>query len=60
MNRFKGVATKYLDHYLAWFQFLEMKAFDATTSNIKEVFVRTSLCEHHLTNEEIRHLSLNI
>jgi hypothetical protein len=23
MERFKGVATKYLDHYLRWFQFLD-------------------------------------
>ncbi|MED0964083.1 IS1595 family transposase [Bacillus paramycoides] len=60
MNRFNGVATKYLDHFLAWFQFLEMKGFDATTSNIKEVFVRTSLCEHHLKNEDIRQLNLTI
>lgn len=60
MNRFNGVATKYLDHYLAWFQFHEMKGFDATTSNIKEVFLRTSICEHHLTNEDIRRLRLII
>lgn len=23
MERFNGVATKYLDHYLSWFQFLD-------------------------------------
>ncbi len=37
-----------------------MKGFDATTSNIKEVFVLTSLCEHHLTNEGIRQSMLII
>lgn len=54
IDRFKGVATKYLDNYLAWFQFLEMKGFDATTSNIKDVFVLTSLCECFFTNSQIR------
>jgi hypothetical protein len=54
IDRFKGVATKYLDNYLVWFQFLEMKGFDATTSNFKEVFVNTSPCEHQLTIQQIR------
>ncbi|MBO9131533.1 IS1595 family transposase [Bacillus sp. 165] len=60
IDRFKGVATKYLDNYLAWFQFLDMKGFDATTSNIKEVFVSTSLCEHYSTNQQIRQSKLVI
>lgn len=60
IDRFTGVATKYLDNYLAWFQFLEMKGFDATTANIKDVFVSTSLCEQHMTNEQIRLSSLII
>jgi len=60
MDRFKGVVTKFLDNYLAWFQFLEMKGFDATTANIKDVFISTSLCEHHLTNDKIRQTKLII
>lgn len=60
IDRFKGVATKYLDNYLIWFQFLEMKGFDATTANIKEVFVSMSLCEQHMTNEQIRLSPLTI
>ncbi len=43
IDRFKSVSTKYLDNYLAWFQFLEMTGFDATTSNIPEVFVSTAI-----------------
>jgi len=59
MDRFKGVSTKYLNNYLVWFQFLEMKGFDATTANIKEILVSASLCDHHLTNQQIRHFESN-
>jgi transposase-like protein/IS1 family transposase len=37
LERFKGVASKYLNHYLAWFQFLEPIEFEATKSNIKDM-----------------------
>jgi IS1 family transposase len=37
LERFKGVASKYLNHYLAWFQFLEPIEFEATKSNLKDM-----------------------
>jgi hypothetical protein len=33
--RFNGVATKYLQHYLAWFRYLDSKEYENTTSNKK-------------------------
>lgn len=30
---FYGVATKYLQNYLAWFQFLDSKEYENTTAN---------------------------
>lgn len=37
MERFNGVATKYLDHYLSWFQFLD------TIKHIKDNFTITKM-----------------
>lgn len=33
MDRFNGVATKYLQHYLAWFRYLDSKEYENTASN---------------------------
>jgi len=30
MDRFNDVASKYLDNYLAWFKFIDNKAFEDT------------------------------
>lgn len=37
MKRFNSVATKYLDHYLSWFQFLD------TIKHIKDNFTITKM-----------------
>lgn len=37
--RFKGVATKYLQHYLAYFNFLDTLAFDADERSIRTLAV---------------------
>jgi hypothetical protein len=37
MERFNGVVTKYLDHYLSWFQFLD------TIKHIKDNFTITKM-----------------
>jgi transposase-like protein len=39
--RFKGVATKYLDNYLAWFLFIDSHSNESTKHNIKK-FLLTS------------------
>lgn len=49
--RFKGVATKYLDNYLAWFLFVDSRSNESTNHNIKEfllssfVFEMTDTCD---------------
>jgi hypothetical protein len=30
IDRFNGVATKYLQHYLAWFRYLDSKEYENT------------------------------
>jgi IS1 family transposase len=39
MDRFNGVATKYLEHYLAWFRYPDSKEYENTTSNKKNMLV---------------------
>ena len=36
MVRFKGVGTAYLDHYIAWFRFMENSRTDGTCCWLKE------------------------
>jgi hypothetical protein len=45
LAHFNGVASKYLDNYLAWFRFLDSKGFEKTKENLKTyailpVFIR--------------------
>ncbi len=43
INRFKGVATKYLDNYLARFLFVDSRSNENTKHNIKDFYY------HHLS-----------
>ncbi|MCM3632170.1 IS1595 family transposase [Paenibacillus camelliae] len=43
MDRFNGVATKYLQHYLAWFRFIDSKEYENTASNKKNMLVKSCL-----------------
>ncbi|MCM3671979.1 IS1595 family transposase [Mesobacillus maritimus] len=54
IDRFKGVATKYLNHYLAWFQFLETIQFEATTGNLKDMLIFACLFPVEETYESLR------
>lgn len=36
IDRFKGVATKYLDNYFAWFLFVDSRSNESTNQHIKE------------------------
>ena len=50
MDRFNGVASKYLDNYVAWFRFLDAKAFEHSMS------ILTESCLHNTdnTNDSLR------
>ena len=50
MDRFNGVASKYLDNYVAWFRFLDAKAFEHSMG------ILTESCLHNTnnTNDSLR------
>jgi transposase-like protein/IS1 family transposase len=54
LHRFKGVATKYLNHYLAWFQFLETIEFEATKANLKDMLIYACLFPVEETYDSLR------
>jgi transposase-like protein/IS1 family transposase len=43
LDRFKGVATKYLNNYLSWFRFLESNEFEGNSRVIKNMLVTSCL-----------------
>ena len=43
IQRFNGVATKYLDHYLSWFQFLDIVKHKSDDSSISKLIVESCL-----------------
>jgi hypothetical protein len=43
MERFKGVATKYLDNYLTWFRFFDARANEAMTAKRLELLLTACL-----------------
>jgi len=54
IDRFDGVASKYLDNYLAWFRFLDSKSFEETTSSLKGMLITACLYDVHETNKSLR------
>ncbi|MED4727222.1 IS1595-like element ISAnmi1 family transposase [Aneurinibacillus migulanus] len=54
LDRFKGVASKYLNHYLAWFHFLETIEFEATKSNLKDMLIFACLFPVDKTYDSLR------
>jgi transposase-like protein len=42
MFRFRGVATKYLDNYLAWYRYITASKFEAMSSKRKQMLVAAS------------------
>jgi hypothetical protein len=54
IDRFNGVATKYLQHYLAWFRYLDSKEYENTTSNKKSMLVTSCLFTINVTNVSLR------
>lgn len=54
MDRFNGVATKYLQNYLAWFRYLDSKEYENTASNKKQMLVNSCLFTVMETNTKLR------
>lgn len=54
LGRFNGVATKYLDHYLAWFHFAETHRLEALTGKSLELLVAASLTPLQATCKDLR------
>ena len=54
MQRFNGVATKYLDHYLSWFQFLDIVKHRSDNATISKMIVESFLFTINETNDSLR------
>lgn len=59
LDRLMVVATKYLQHYLAWFRYLDSKEYENTTSNKKNMLVASCLFPIHETNTNLRRTSFS-
>jgi hypothetical protein len=54
IDRFKGVAKKYRDNYLAWFLFVDSCSNESTKHNIKEFLLSSFVYEMIDTYESLR------
>jgi transposase-like protein len=54
ISRFNGVATKYLDNYLAWFRFVTMTMYEAMVAKQKQMLVAASQFNVNATCESLR------
>ncbi|MGG3736811.1 IS1595 family transposase [Aeribacillus pallidus] len=54
IDRFKGVATKYLDNYLTWFLFIDSRSNESTKHNIKEFLLSSFVFEMTDTYDSLR------
>jgi hypothetical protein len=54
IDRFKGVATKYLDNYLAWFLFIDSRSNENAKQHIKEFLLTSFVFEMTETFESLR------
>ena len=60
IDRFKGVATKYLDNYLSWFLFVDSRSNENTKHNIKEFLLTSFIFEMTETNDSLRLAKFNV
>ena len=60
IERFKGVATKYLDNYLTWFQFIDNRSNESTRHNIKEFLLTSFVFEVTDTYKSLRLFKFNV
>lgn len=54
LDRFKGVATKYLDNYLAWLLFIDSRSYESTKQYIKELLLTSFVFEMTETYDSLR------
>jgi hypothetical protein len=54
MNRFQGVATKYLDNYLLWHRFLELNKKLPLQERVKQMLLSSCQKVNFTTVEGIR------
>ena len=54
IQHFNGVATKYLDHYLSWFQFLDMVKPRSDNGSISKMIVESCLFQIYETYQSLR------
>jgi len=54
LDRFKGIASKYINHYLAWFNFLEDAKFEAIFNKKKTMLIKSCLNATTETFKSIR------
>ncbi len=54
MDRFNGVATKYLDHYLSWFQFLDIIKHRNDNTTVSKMIVDSCLLSINVTYDKLR------
>lgn len=60
IDRFKGVATKYLDNYLAWFFFVDSRSNKSTKQHIKEFLLTTFVFEMTDTYDSLQLSKFNV
>ncbi len=54
MDRFNGVATKYLQHSLTWFRYIDSKEYENTSSKKKNMLFKSCLFTVDDTNKKLR------
>lgn len=54
IDRFNGVATKYLDHYLSWFQFLDEINHRNNDATVTKMIIDSCLLTTNTTNKLLR------
>lgn len=54
IQRFNGVATKYLNNYLAWFQVLESIQHQRNTVTLNDLMIKGSLIQNMETYDTLR------
>jgi hypothetical protein len=60
IDSFKGVATKYLDNYLAWFLFVDSSSNESTKQHIKEFLLTSFVFKMTETYDSLRLSKFNI
>jgi hypothetical protein len=58
IQRFNGVATKYLDHYLSWFQFLDILKHRSDDGSISKMIVESFLLPINENYNSLKNVSM--